>query len=111
MKHNQLKVKNFPLLLVAKKLPLANTKYPAQIVFVVSKKRFKKAVNRNKIKRLMREAYRLHKHKLYEHLLQQNQKIVISMVYLGNKPITFPVIEQKIIVLLNELKVKLNDCV
>ena len=32
--------------------------FPAQVLFAVSKKRFKRAVDRNRVKRLMREAYR-----------------------------------------------------
>ena len=41
---------------------------PAQIVIAVPKRNFKKAVDRNKIKRRIREAYRKNKYLLYEHL-------------------------------------------
>jgi ribonuclease P protein component len=36
--------------------------FPYQIATTVSKRRFKRAVDRNRIKRLMREAWRLEKH-------------------------------------------------
>ena len=39
-----------------------NGNFPVQTGVSVSKRNFKRAVDRNRIKRLMREAYRLNKH-------------------------------------------------
>jgi|SRR5690625_3978626 len=59
---------------------------PVQIGFVVSKKRFKRAVDRNRIKRMMREAYRLQKNKLYQiHHDAKGHPLAIMMIYIGNK--------------------------
>lgn len=41
------------------------TEHPAQVAISVSKRAFKTAVARNRIKRQIREAYRLHKHEFY----------------------------------------------
>ena len=43
--------------------------YPARIAISVSKKKFKRAVKRNRVKRLTREAYRLNKPEFYQHII------------------------------------------
>jgi ribonuclease P protein component len=45
---------------------IARLKSPLQVMFSVSKKRFKKSVQRNRIKRLMRECWRINKSPLTE---------------------------------------------
>ena len=60
-----------------------NTMYPAQAGFTVPKKFFKHAVDRNRIKRLMREAYRLNKYSLYEKLVERKQQIALMFVFKG----------------------------
>src|ERR1700749_1277352 len=55
---------------------------PVQILFSVSKKRFKRAVDRNRIKRCIREAYRINKQQqLYDQLNTTGKKIVLSVGY------------------------------
>ena len=56
--------------------------FPAQVLISVSKKNFKRAVDRNRIKRLIREAYRKNKHLLYESLNAGNKKIILLYCYL-----------------------------
>lgn len=81
---------------------------PAQILASASKKRFKKATDRNRIKRLIKEAYRLNKHPLYTFLQSQNKQLALAFVYTDKKITTFNDIESKIKVALSELMLKLE---
>ncbi len=59
------------------------TMYPAQAGFSVPKKFFKHAVDRNRVKRLMREAYRLNKLPLYQKLAAGKKQMVLMFIYKG----------------------------
>ncbi|MDB5157216.1 MAG: ribonuclease protein component [Mucilaginibacter sp.] len=81
---------------------------PAQILFSVSKKRFKRAVDRNVIKRRMREAYRLNKQQqLYELLFATDKRIVFSVGYIGKEIAPYELIEKKMLKLLIQLNAEL----
>ncbi|GAA3983511.1 ribonuclease P protein component [Mucilaginibacter dorajii] len=78
--------------------------YPAQILFSVSKKRYKHAVDRNLIKRCMRESYRLHKQQhLYSLLQNADKTIVLSVGYIGKEIARYSLIEKKMLKMLSQL--------
>lgn len=68
---------------------------PAATAFSVSKKNFKRAVKRNRFKRLMREVHRLNKHQLYNALEQQEKTLDLMLVYVGKEEHNFAMIEKK----------------
>lgn len=73
-----------------------NTTFPAQIAFAIPKKKFRKAVDRNKLKRRSREAYRKAKQRLYNFLIEQNKSIAIVLVYIAKEEFSYAIIEDKI---------------
>ena len=61
------------------------TTSPLQAGFSVSSKKFKKAVDRNRIKRLLREAYRQQKHPLKIQLEENNKQLAVFFIYTGRE--------------------------
>ncbi len=95
----------------------ATIKYPLRLIYTtserkadvplcrlmvsVSKRRFKHAVDRNRVKRLVREAYRLNKHVLLSALqCKEFEGLTLSMAYvfIGDKLPTYQTIEKSVLV-------------
>ena len=79
----------------------------AQIGVTVSKRYFKKAVDRNKVKRLLREAYRLQKMELASQLQQSKLKAYVFFIYTDKTIVSFDVFKSAMSSCLRKLQNKL----
>lgn len=80
-------VHDAPFKLVGKIMALP-TEAPAQVAFAVPKRNLRLAVQRNRMKRLMREAYRLDKHRWYAKLAASGRQCAWLIVFQGKAPVT-----------------------
>ena len=75
------------------------------VLISVSKRKFKRAVKRNRVKRLIREGYRLNKSEYFDLLHTNNKSLDIAFLYLKDELPTFSEIEKSI----KKAAVMLND--
>lgn len=90
---------NYPIKLIVANIDESAESVEYKVMFIVPKRKTKKAVKRNLIRRRMREAYRLNKYLLP----QTNNKFLLAFVYIGTDAASFEEIEQKIILTLQKL--------
>lgn len=79
---------------------------PVSILVSVSKKRFKRAVKRNRVKRQIREAYRLNKGILTEVAIRSGQNIALAFIYLSDELVSSETIQEKMRIALNRIAEK-----
>ena len=68
--------------------------FPVQFTVSVPKKKFPRAVQRNQLKRKVREAYRLHKHRLYQQLKEDERYYGWMLLYVAKEAVPYAEIEQ-----------------
>lgn len=81
---------------------------PASFLVSVPKKKFKRAVKRNLIKRQVREAYRVHKQELYDSLVLSGKQLLVAFIYLDKEIVSFPEIEKAMIKAIRLLQEKVR---
>ena len=94
-------IKKYPFRLIYLIQDKNSFKIKTQASFSVPKRNFKKAVDRNRIKRLIKEAYRLEQRKI---LQDYNLPFVIMITYLGKKEPIFSDVKENIKELLTLFK-------
>ncbi len=70
----------------------------------VSARNFKKAVHRNRIKRLLREAYRLNNQSLHQKLEEKKIRVALFILFIGKELPTQPAIEVAVQTALEKLR-------
>jgi len=78
-------------------LPHSIDTLPHQVLFSVPTRNFKRAVDRNLLKRRMREAYRLNKHKL-----TGRTRFMIGLIYTHREILPYAEIERKLLAALGK---------
>ena len=102
-------VKTFPLRMMY--VQTAHTSdFPCQVGVSVAKKNYKLAVDRNRLKRLMRETYRLQKQIVYNNL---DEPYVFMISYIGREEIKYEDLylkmEKLLTLFIDKVKVKANE--
>ncbi|MCF6223500.1 MAG: ribonuclease P protein component [Flavobacteriaceae bacterium] len=81
-----------------------NSPYKIQAGVSASKRNFKRAVDRIKIKRLLREAYRKNKYLIYES--EYTKKHIFMFIYLDKKEVDYITVEEKMKEVLHKFLLK-----
>ena len=81
----------YPIRVVFKSAPIP-LPHPVQSMFVVPKRIFRRAHDRNLLRRRMKEAYRLNKNALYEQLGQR--QLHVAFIYIAKEKADFIAIEK-----------------
>jgi ribonuclease P protein component len=93
-----------PLRVYYTSCPLPIDDSSLQFGVAVGTKHFKKAVDRNRVKRLIREAWRLQKNKLKQQLKEENRQLHVFFIFTGKEVPDYKLISEKTIVALQKLE-------
>lgn len=80
-----------------------------QAGFSVSTRYFKKAVDRNRVKRLMREGYRLQKRELLDSCAAETKNLDVFFIYTGNELPDYDTVFEKMHAALKRLKKAIHE--
>ena len=96
----------YPLRVVYMKTNRQYGDVPVQLLISVPKKRFKHAVDRNLVKRQVREAFRRHKQVVYD-ALPEEEMVLMAFVWLSQEHYSSQEVEKRVVSLLKRMAEKL----
>ncbi len=102
-------VKAYPLKLVYTIQDQQDEPKAIRILISVSKRRFALAVDRNRLKRQCREAFRLQKTPLETSLAKHNKYMEIAILYIGSQPLDFENIRQSMCKILERINLQMQQ--
>jgi len=97
---------NYPLKIFFLTHHVQNHQPLLQVLVSVPKKNFKKAVSRNRLKRQLREVYRLNKSYLLEKINQSGHNACMSIVYIAKKAEPYHKINHSYLSLIEKVQVE-----
>lgn len=107
---NSRSVVAFPIRLVYVLVEREQDESLLKVLVTVSKKHFKHAVDRNRTKRLLREAWRLHRNEILQLLrLKQTGGLDVALIWLDDKLWTAKDVDNRMSLLLKRLSDKLSE--
>ena len=86
---------HYPFRLVWLPMEERRSEAPVQFTVSVPRRQFRKATERNRIKRRVREAYRLNKHRLYRGLKEEESQIAFMVIYTGKEAFATEELKEK----------------
>jgi ribonuclease P protein component len=96
----------FPIRVKFRFVPQTEQVVPVQAGVTASRKSFKRAVDRNRIKRLLRETYRLQKGELFQILIERKLQAELFFIYTDKKLLPFETINNAMTACLAQLHQK-----
>jgi len=86
-----------------------NQDLPLKAGFTVSTRYFKHAVDRNRVKRLMRESYRLQKSNLFKELKNNNKQLAVFFIYTSGDLPKFNEVFEKMRIVLERIEKLISE--
>jgi len=105
---NGFSVKCYPFVALIKEVKFED-EMPFKVVFSAPKRTFRKAVQRNAIKRKSKEAFRLNKNILEQYLKENNKQIALFLVYSTLEEFDHIILQKKTKKLFDKIIKKLNE--
>lgn len=98
----------FPLRAVYKEVSDSDEPNPVSVLISVSKRRFRHAVDRNRMKRQIRESYRLNKDVLWSSAQMHGKQIYLAFICISDEPCTSQRIARSVQKLLRKVAERLS---